>query len=295
MELVGSHDGNLVALLSAHQSIGVPQPLKLFGTEEQKKKYLPRCAARRDLGLRAHRAGRRLRPGAAVDHRGAHRRRRRLRPQRREALVHQRHARRAAGRDGARPRDRRKISAFVVETGLAGRRGRAPLPLHGPARRSPTACIRFTNVRVPAREPDRRGGQGPQDRAHHAQHRPARRCPASAVGTAKRCLEIVPRAGPASACSGASRSASTRRSRTRSPTWRRTTFAMESVAELACRDGRPRRLRHPARGGGRQGVEHRRAAGEIVDETMQIRGGRGYETEQLARARAARRRSRSSA
>ncbi|MGH7506514.1 MAG: acyl-CoA dehydrogenase family protein [Longimicrobiales bacterium] len=34
----------LGVLLSAHQSIGVPQPLKLFGTEEQKKKYLPRLA-----------------------------------------------------------------------------------------------------------------------------------------------------------------------------------------------------------------------------------------------------------
>lgn len=45
MELVGSYDANLTALLSAHQSIGVPQPLKLFGTEEQKRKYLPRCAA----------------------------------------------------------------------------------------------------------------------------------------------------------------------------------------------------------------------------------------------------------
>src|SRR5947208_207802 len=33
-----------VAWLSAHQSIGVPQPLKLFGTPEQKKKYLPRLA-----------------------------------------------------------------------------------------------------------------------------------------------------------------------------------------------------------------------------------------------------------
>ena len=42
--LLGSIDGNLSALLSAHQSIGVPQPLKLFGTEEQKKKYLPRVA-----------------------------------------------------------------------------------------------------------------------------------------------------------------------------------------------------------------------------------------------------------
>jgi alkylation response protein AidB-like acyl-CoA dehydrogenase len=44
MEMVGSYDANISALLSAHQSIGVPQPLKLFGTEEQKKKYLPRCA-----------------------------------------------------------------------------------------------------------------------------------------------------------------------------------------------------------------------------------------------------------
>ncbi|GAA2458190.1 acyl-CoA dehydrogenase family protein [Streptomyces macrosporus] len=33
------------ALLSAHQSIGVPQPLKLFGTDEQKETFLPRCAA----------------------------------------------------------------------------------------------------------------------------------------------------------------------------------------------------------------------------------------------------------
>jgi alkylation response protein AidB-like acyl-CoA dehydrogenase len=32
------------ATLSAHQSIGVPQPLKLFGTEEQKKKFLPLIA-----------------------------------------------------------------------------------------------------------------------------------------------------------------------------------------------------------------------------------------------------------
>ncbi|GAB3008991.1 acyl-CoA dehydrogenase family protein [Mycobacterium bourgelatii] len=33
------------ALLSAHQSIGVPEPLKLAGTDEQKRRFLPRCAA----------------------------------------------------------------------------------------------------------------------------------------------------------------------------------------------------------------------------------------------------------
>src|ERR671937_254536 len=44
--LLGSWDGNVAALVSAHQSIGVPQPLLLFGTEEQKQKYLPRVARR---------------------------------------------------------------------------------------------------------------------------------------------------------------------------------------------------------------------------------------------------------
>jgi alkylation response protein AidB-like acyl-CoA dehydrogenase len=39
--LLGSHCGNITALLSAHQSIGVPQPLLIFGTDAQKAKYLP--------------------------------------------------------------------------------------------------------------------------------------------------------------------------------------------------------------------------------------------------------------
>ena len=44
MMFVASHCGNTGALLSAHQSIGLPQPLKLFGTKEQKEKYYPRLA-----------------------------------------------------------------------------------------------------------------------------------------------------------------------------------------------------------------------------------------------------------
>ena len=42
--IIGSAASALGVLLSAHQSIGVPQPLKMFGTPEQKKKYLPRLA-----------------------------------------------------------------------------------------------------------------------------------------------------------------------------------------------------------------------------------------------------------
>ena len=43
--VLGGHCGNLTALLSAHQSIGIPQPLIAFGTDDQKEKYLPRCAS----------------------------------------------------------------------------------------------------------------------------------------------------------------------------------------------------------------------------------------------------------
>jgi len=42
--VVTSVHGSLGALLSAHQSIGVPEPLKLAGTDEQKRRFLPRCA-----------------------------------------------------------------------------------------------------------------------------------------------------------------------------------------------------------------------------------------------------------
>lgn len=45
LALLGSVHPSLGALISAHQSIGVPEPVKEFGTPEQKKEYLPRCAA----------------------------------------------------------------------------------------------------------------------------------------------------------------------------------------------------------------------------------------------------------
>ncbi|WP_329221527.1 acyl-CoA dehydrogenase family protein [Streptomyces sp. NBC_01485] len=44
LALVGSASPAIGVLLSAHQSIGVPQPLKMFGTDEQKQRFLPRCA-----------------------------------------------------------------------------------------------------------------------------------------------------------------------------------------------------------------------------------------------------------
>ncbi len=44
LALVGSRCASTGAFLSAHQSIGVPVPVLHFGTEDQKKRYLPRLA-----------------------------------------------------------------------------------------------------------------------------------------------------------------------------------------------------------------------------------------------------------
>ena len=44
LHFLGTYCSNTVTWISAHQSIGAPQPLKLFGTPEQKKKWLPRLA-----------------------------------------------------------------------------------------------------------------------------------------------------------------------------------------------------------------------------------------------------------
>jgi alkylation response protein AidB-like acyl-CoA dehydrogenase len=43
--LIGSVHPSMGALVSAHQSIGVPEPVRMFGTEDQKKAFLPRCAS----------------------------------------------------------------------------------------------------------------------------------------------------------------------------------------------------------------------------------------------------------
>ncbi len=84
---LGSPGGG--ALLSAHQSIGVPQPLKLFGTDEQKQRFLPRVRrgevtafllTEPDVGSDPARLGTTASPSGRV----------RLRAERRQAVDHQR-------------------------------------------------------------------------------------------------------------------------------------------------------------------------------------------------------------
>lgn len=42
--LLGSHDASTTVLISAHNSIGVAEPVKLIGTQEQQRRWLPRLA-----------------------------------------------------------------------------------------------------------------------------------------------------------------------------------------------------------------------------------------------------------
>ena len=44
LALVGTYHSALGTLLSAHQSIGLPEPLRMFGTEEQKREWLPKVS-----------------------------------------------------------------------------------------------------------------------------------------------------------------------------------------------------------------------------------------------------------
>src|SRR4051794_15853454 len=98
--LLGSWDANLTALVSAHQSIGVPQPLLLFGTDQQKEKYLPRVARQGNFRFCPNQMECRIRPGQHEFAGGPHGRRERVHHERGKTLVHQSDQGRCAGGDG---------------------------------------------------------------------------------------------------------------------------------------------------------------------------------------------------
>ena len=118
----------------AHQSIGVAEPLLLFGTEEQKRALAAAGRAHAHLRVPAHRARRRLRPGAARRHRDADRGRHGLPAQRHQAVGDQRRDRRHRRGDGEGARARGGITAFVLPVRHRRRDRRAPQRVHGPAR-----------------------------------------------------------------------------------------------------------------------------------------------------------------
>jgi alkylation response protein AidB-like acyl-CoA dehydrogenase len=280
MQLLGSVDGNLSALLSAHQSIGVPQPLKLFGSPALKKEYLPRCAAGEisAFALTESQVGSdpaRLQTTAEKTPEG-------------DAYIL--NGEKLWCTNGtiakllvvmARDPKTKKISAFVVEADWPGVKVDHRCHFMG-LRALANAVISFTNVRVPAGNLIGAEGKGLKI-ALTTLNDGRLSIPNGSVGTAKQCLEIV-------------RKWAGERVQWGKPVGKHeaiahkiadmaaTTFAMESIADLATQMSDR----------GNYDIRLEAAAckewntwktWEIVDETMQIRGGRGYETEKSLAAR----------
>ncbi len=278
MQMVGSYDSNISALLSAHQSIGVPQPLKLFGTPEQKKKYLPRCAkgAISAFALTEPHVG--SDPASLSTTAELHGDTFILNGEKlwctngtlAELLVVM-----------ARDPKTKKISCFIVETDWPGVRVEHRCRFMG-LKALANGIISFQDVQVPRENLVGEEGKGLKI-ALVTLNTGRLTLPATCAGVAKQCLEIC-------------RGWSNERKQWGVPIWKHeaiahyiadmaaTTFAMDSVSKLASamsdRGGYDIRLEAAA---AKEWNTVR--AWEIVDTTLQIRGGRGYETERSLEGR----------
>ncbi len=278
MELIGAFDGNLTALLSAHQSIGVPQPLNLFGTEKLKRKYLPRCASGdiSAFALTEPEVGSdpaRLATSAVLDGdfyvlngtklwctNGT----------RASLLV-------VMAMDPATE----KISSFVVETGWEGVTVERRCHFMG-LRALANGIIRFDNVKVPKENLIGKEGRGLKI-ALTTLNDGRLSIPNSSVGAAKYCLKAVREFGSSRIQWGV-------------PIGRHEAiaqkisdiaaygFAMEAIVKLASHMSNNKKLDLRLESAACKEWNTWRGW-QIIDETMQVRGGRGYETESSLRDR----------
>lgn len=285
--MVSSYCGSTAVMLSAHQSIGVPQPLKLFGTPEQKKKYLPRFAGRyiSAFALTEPEVGSdpaKMSTTATPTEDGQH------------FLINGTKLWCTNGPIAdilivmaqtppkvIKGKERKQITAFIVEKTMPGIKVLhrcSFMGLHG----IQNGLIRFENVKVPRENILSGEGQGLK-LALVTLNTGRLTVPAATSAMAKLCVKIVREWSVKRTQWGAAIGKHEAVS-SKIATMAANTFAMESVTWYvsAVADSGKTDMRLEAAMSKLFCTEH---AWRIADDTVQIRGGRGYETADSLRAR----------
>jgi alkylation response protein AidB-like acyl-CoA dehydrogenase len=282
--LIGSVHPSLGALISAHESIGVPEPVKIFGTEEQKRAFLPRCArgtitafllTEPDVGSDPARMGATATPvdgGAAYELNG-------LKLWTTNGVIAElvvvmaRVPEHEGGRGG--------ITAFVVESdspGITVERRNAFMGLRG----IENGLTRFENVRVPAANRLAREGDGLKI-ALTTLNTGRLSIPALCTGASKWCVKIAREWAGARVQWG--RPVGQHAAIAHKISFMAATaFAQEAVVDLSAQlaDAGRRDIRIEAALAKLWSSE---MAWLVADELVQVRGGRGYETAESLRSR----------
>jgi len=285
--LVASHCGSTAVWLSAHQSIGVPQPLKLFGTPEQKHEWLPKFAkgavsafalTEPDAGSDPAKISTTATPvedGAAYLLNG-------VKLWCTNGLVADYIVVMALTPDVlVKGKMKKQITAFVVDTKTAGFVVEHRCRFMG-IRAIQNGVIRFENLRVPKENILLGLGKGLK-LALMTLNTGRLTLPAASSGAAKKCLAIT-RLWAAKRVQWGAPIAEHDAVAQKIAQMAAAAFAMESVtlyaSALADKGGADIRLEAAM-----AKLFCSEWAWKIVDETLQIRGGRGYETEGSLRGR----------